>query len=201
MESEDIKSQDSEQIELPGFPPETFFQRLFRKIEDKCSVLSLNNVFWYRFLSFIYFPIGFKSGIKLGKNVDGVYETVLPFKRSNKNWYGDMAGAAILANTEIAGGMAVFQYVGEKYTIVCKDLSFKFRLPCKSKATYRVKIIDDIKQFMISKPEFNVKVEIEVLAELKNKIRKIGTSNVTFHVAAKGLMAQRLYKAKQRAKA
>jgi len=44
-------------------------------------------------------------------------------------------------------------------------------------------------------------MEIEVLAEMKNKLRKIGTSNITFHVAAKSLMAQRIYKAKLKAKA
>ena len=138
----------------------------------------------------------------LGKWVDGpdgeVYETILPFKKFNKNWYNAMAGAAILANTEVAGGMAIFKLVGEKYTVVCKELSYKFRLPCQSEATYRVKILDDIHNLMKTKPEFNLRMQIEVLAEMKNKMRKIGTSTVTFHVAAKSLMAQRIHKQKQK---
>ncbi len=201
MEKEETSTEEFEQIELPEFPPEGYFARQYRKLEVYFATLSLKSAFWHKVLTFIYLPISYRSGIKLGKEVDGCYEAVLPFKRSNKNWYGDMAGAVILANTEIAGGMAVFQYVGEKYTIVCKDLSFKFRLPCKSKATYRVRFIDDIQHFMRTKPEFNLRIEVDVIAELKNKLRKIGTSKVTFHIAAKGLMAQRIYKAKQRAKA
>ena len=112
-----------------------------------------------------------------------------------------MAGAALLANTEIAGGMAIFQQVGEKYTVVCKELHYKFRLPCHTDAVYRVKVLEDVQKLMRTKPEFNVPMQIDVMAEIKNKMRKIGSSTVTFHVAAKSLMAQRIYKAQQKAKA
>ena len=110
-----------------------------------------------------------------------------------------MAGSILLANTEIAGGMALFKFVGEKYTVVCKDLSYKFRLPCHSHATYRVKILDELQTLLRTKTEFNISCEIDILAEMKNKMRKIGTSKVTFHVAAKSLMAQRLHKQKVKA--
>lgn len=192
---------EQEGIELPAYPPTNLWGRIYRPIEAKFSKLCFESNFWYKILTTIYLPLAAKSDMKLGEWKGDVYETVLPFKKFNKNWYNAMAGAAILANTEIAGGMAIFKLVGEKYTVVCKELSYKFRLPCQSEATYRVKIIDDIHSLMKTKPEFNLRMEIDVLAEMKNKMRKIGTSTITFHVAAKSLMAQRIYKSQLRAKA
>jgi len=198
---EQDKTNEHEELELPPFPPTGAWGRFYRKVEQKLSKLCFENNFFYKILTAIYLPLASKAGMKLGERNGDVYETVLPFKRFNKNWYDAMAGAALLANTEIAGGMAIFQYVGEKYTVVCKELSYKFRLPCHSDATYRVKILDDIHKLMKTKSEFNLRMEIDVMAEMRNKMRKIGTSSVTFHIAAKSLMAQRLYKAKQKARA
>lgn len=191
---------ETEQIELPPYPPTHWWGRTYRKLEAKLSKLCFSNNFWYKILTTIYLPLAAKSKMKLGKQVGDVYETVLPFKKFNKNWYDAMAGAALLANTEIAGGMAIFQLVGEKYTVVCKEMHYKFKLPCQTDALYRVKLLDDIHKLMRTKPEFNLPMQIDVMAEIKNKMRKIGTSNITFHVAAKSLMAQRIYKAQQKAK-
>jgi hypothetical protein len=199
--SSEVTNKNQEAIELPPYPPTGLWARIYRSIEGKFSKLCFENNLWYRVLTKIYLPLAAKSNMKLGSWKGDVYEAVLPFKRFNKNWYNAMAGAAILANTEIAGGMAIFKLVGEKYTVVCKELSYKFRLPCQSDATYRVRIVDDIHSLMNAKPEFNLNMEIEVFAEMKNKIRKIGTSKLTFHVAAKSLMAQRIYKSKLKAKA
>jgi len=199
--SSEAAHDDQEGIELPPYPPTGLWGRMYRSLEAKLSKLCFENNFWYKVLTTIYLPLAGKSNMKLGEWKGDVYEAVLPFKRFNKNWYNAMAGAAVLANTEVAGGMAIFKLVGEKYTVVCKELSYKFRLPCHSDATYRVKIIDDIHSLMKTKPEFNLRMEIDVLAEMKNKMRKIGSSTVTFHVAAKSLMAQRIYKSKLKAKA
>ncbi len=199
--SSEQTNENLEAVELPPYPPTGLWGRTYRSIEEKFSKLCFENNLWYRVLTKIYLPLAAKSNMKLGSWEGDVYETVLPFKRFNKNWYNAMAGAAILANTEIAGGMAIFKLVGEKYTVVCKEMSYKFRLPCQSAATYRVKILDDIQSLMKTKVEFNLNMEIEVVAKMKNKMRKIGTSKITFHVAAKSLMAQRIYKSKLRAKA
>ena len=37
-----------------------------------------------------------------------------------------MAGAALLGNTEIAGGNYVFKVCGGDYTVVCKNLEYRF---------------------------------------------------------------------------
>jgi len=63
---------------------------------------------------------------------------VLPFRRFNRNWYRAMAGGALLANSEIAGGMYVFGIVGGDYTVVCKHLEYRFLRPCFGPAVYRM---------------------------------------------------------------
>lgn len=184
---------------IPPYPDSGWWTTNYRKVEEKLSKLCFKNNFWYKILSSIFLPLAAKSGMKLGRWDGDVYEAVLPFKRFNKNWYDAMAGAAILANTEIAGGMAIFQDVGEKYLVVCKELSYKFRLPCQSKAIYRVKLLDDLQELMRTKPDFNLSMEIDVLAEIKNKLRKVGTSSITFHITSKSYMAQRMNRKTQRA--
>ena len=47
-----------------------------------------------------------------------------------------MAGGALLANSEIAGGSYVFGICGGDYTVVCKDLDYKFLRPCLGPAVY-----------------------------------------------------------------
>ena len=58
------------------------------------------------------------------------FSAVLPFRRFNRNWYRAMAGGALLANSEIAGGMYVFGVCGGDYTVVCKNLNYTFLRPC-----------------------------------------------------------------------
>jgi len=184
-------------IELPPYPKAGWWTTNYRKLEEWLSIKCFNNNGWYKVLTTIYLPLAAKSGMKLGRWDGDVYETILPFKKFNKNWYNAMAGAAILANTEIAGGMAIFKEVGEKYLVVCKELNYKFRLPCQTMAIYRVKILDDLKELVRTKPEFNLRMEIDVMAEIKNKRRKVGTSLVTFHITSKSFMAQRMHRKSQ----
>ena len=181
-------------IELPPYPDSGWWQTNYRKVEEWLSNRCFNDNLWYKALTTIFLPLAAKSGMKLGRWDGDVYETVLPFKRFNKNWYNAMAGAALLANTEIAGGMAIFKTLGEKYMVVCKELNYKFRLPCQTAAIYRVKVLDDIKELVRTKPEFNLRMEIDVMAVIKNKRRKIGTSTLTFHIASKSFMAQRQHR-------
>jgi len=76
------------------------------RVEAYISRLSTRNNFWHRITSLIWLPFAFRSGIKrLNTNT---FTAILPFRRFNRNWYNAMAGAALLGNSEIAGGMYVF---------------------------------------------------------------------------------------------
>ena len=97
----------------------------------------------------IWLPLAYRSGIKFSKrqkdaDPDAPFECVVPFSRFNKNWYKAMAGAALLANSEVAGGMFIFKACGGDYTVVCKNLTYSFRRPCMGPAIYRIVPREDI---------------------------------------------------------
>src|SRR5688500_7410437 len=96
------------------------------RLEAFLSRLSTRDNFWHRIFSLLFLPLAFWSGIKMRKTGDqeigdegGSFAAILPFTKFNKNWYNAMAGASLLANTEIAGGMYVFGEAGGDYTVVC----------------------------------------------------------------------------------
>lgn len=178
-----------------GDPPTGWFGRQYRKFENWLTEKSTESNTWHRVLAWVFLPLAYRSGIKLGQQTnDGGYEAVVPFTTFNKNWYNAMAGAALLANSEVAGGMYIFNQVGPDYTVVCKELHYKFRLPCVGPAIYRVKPVDDIAELKKRKLEFNVTVEMQVVQAVHHKDekeRKVGKATATFHVAPKAKLRAR----------
>jgi hypothetical protein len=182
----------------------TFWERL----EAWVSRLSTRNNFWHKVCSWIWLPIAYRSGIKkVRQETDGEgpppFVALLPFRRFNRNWYSAMAGAALLANSEIAGGMYVFDVVGGDYTVVCKELHYKFRLPCFGPAVYKVKTDEDLHELVEKGGEFNITVEIDIYQALKQagegqRERRVGTSTATFHVTPKAMARERAQKARER---
>src|SRR5262249_40888542 len=125
----------------PARPRRTMMDRVDRFI----SRLSTRNNFWHRVCSLIWLPYAFRSGIRM-KRIDAkTFSAVLPFRRFNRSWYNAMAGAALLANSEVAGGMYVFGMCGGEFTVVCKNLEYRFLRPCYGPALYRISPREDIK--------------------------------------------------------
>jgi hypothetical protein len=172
------------------------------RMEAFVAKLSTRNHFWHRVCSLVWLPYAFKSGIRQVKQVsEHSFTAVLPFRRFNRNWYNAMAGAALLANSEIAGGMYIFGITGGDYTIVCKNLEYKFLRPCLGPAIYNVSPREDIKALIATGKEFNATLDLEVvqqpvmpeaiaklkkkdmlLAKLASKQRRVGKCVATFHV-------------------
>ncbi len=167
---------------------------LFDRIEAFLSRLSTRNNFWHRVCSLIWLPFAFRSGIKM-KRVDGnTFQAVLPFRRFNRNWYNAMAGAALLGNSEIAGGMYVFGVCGGDYTVVCKELTYRFLRPCFGPALYRITPRDDIQAHLAHRGEFNITVDLDIvqmigkagkLGSTPDRERRVGRCSATFHVTPK----------------
>ena len=180
---------------------------LVRRIERKVSRLSTKNNFWHRSIARIFLPLAYRSGIKFRgqeESKDGEFECVVPFSRFNKNWYNAMAGAALLANSEVAGGMYIFKRCGSDYTVVCKHLEYRFRRPCVGPAVYRVKPREDIEPLVASGDEFNITVDLTILQAVvkkDEKERKVGESVATFHVTPKAMFRARKAKAAEKAAA
>jgi hypothetical protein len=168
---------------------------LIDRVEAFISRLSTRNNFWHRVCSLVWLPFAFRSGIKMKRLDDNTFNAVLPFRRFNRNWYNAMAGAALLGNAEIAGGMYVFGACGGDYTVVCKHLEYKFLRPCFGPAVYRLSPRGDIAALMAAGGEFNILVDMDVyqgLAKPKlaggeggGKEKRVGRCTATFHVTPK----------------
>lgn len=196
----------------------TFVER----IEAFISWLSTRNNFWHRVCSMIWLPYAFRSGIKMvkdrpGERPDAVpetvgadssapqdryeFEAVLPFRRFNRNWYNAMAGASLLANSEVAGGMYIFRAVGKDYRVVCKELNYRFLRPCFGPAVYKVRPLGDLKALTATGQPFNLDVVLDVYQLLVKAIddepeKRVGRCRATFHV-----MPKAQFKEKKKARA
>jgi hypothetical protein len=177
--------------------------RFFDKIEAFISKLSMRDNFWNGVCSLIWLPLAFFSGIRM-KELDKnsfAARAILPFRRFNRNWYRAMAGGALLANSEIAGGSYVFGLCGADYTVVCKNLNYTFLRPCFGPAVYRMKPREDIRAMLETKKEFNVTIDMDITqqaARRGEKDKRVGRCEATFHVTPKSHHKQKRARRKDR---
>lgn len=175
---------------------------LYERLEAFISRLSTRNNFWHRVCSLFWLPYAFRSGIVMRRIDDKTFSATLPFTRFNKNWYNAMAGAALLGNAEIAGGMYVFGMCGGEYTVVCKHLEYKFMRPCFGPAEYRMSPQGSLEELLATGGEFNLAIDMDVVQTLParrkgdKKARKgqprpkfgekrVGRCTATFHITPK----------------
>ena len=164
-------------------PPATLFDR----VEAFISRLSVRDNFWHSICSLIWLPLAFFSGIRMKQLDPTTFAAVLPFRRFNRNWYHAMAGGALLANSEIAGGMYVFGVVGGDYTVVCKHLSYTFLRPCLGPAVYRMTPRENIHDLKATGREFNITMDMEIQQQgfRGERDRRVGRCEAVFHVTPK----------------
>ena len=99
-----------------------------------------------------------------------------------------MAGGALLANSEIAGGMYVFGICGGDYTVVCKQLNYTFLRPCYGPAVYRMKPRENLRELMATEAEFNITLDLDVLQQasrIGENDKRVGKCEAVFHVTPK----------------
>lgn len=132
------------------------------RIDIFVSRLTSRNGFWQRVGSLFWLPYAFRSGIRMRRVEENTFAAELPFRRFNRNWYNAMAGAALLGNSEIAGGMYVFAQCGGDYVVVCKNLEYKFLRPCFGPAVYKITPREDIKALVAGGTEFNITLDMEI---------------------------------------
>jgi hypothetical protein len=162
-------------------------RNIIDKIEAFVSRLSIRDNFWHRICSLIWLPYAFFSGIKIKRIDASSFAAILPFRRFNRNWYRAMAGGALLANSEIAAGMYVFGICGQEYTVVCRELGYKFLRPCFGPAVYHIKPREDIAKLIAAGGEFNITLDLDIaqqgIGAQRNK--RVGKCLATFHVTPK----------------
>lgn len=161
---------------------------LYDRIEAFVSRLSMRDNFWHSVCALIWLPLAFFSGIKMKQLDAKTFGAYLPFRRFNRNWYRAMAGGALLANSEIAGGMYVFGVCGGSYAIVCKQLNYTFLRPCYGPAVYRMTPRENIRQLMAAGAEFNITLDLDILQQASRfgqRDKRVGRCEATFHVTPK----------------
>lgn len=177
------ESPPGEGLRLPGGKL-SLYHRLYDWLDVHISRLSVRNNFWHRVCSFFFLPLAYSSGIYF-RRVDGDnYVAILPFRRFNRNWYSAMGGAALLANSEIAGGSYLFRACGAGYTVVCKHLDYRFLRPCLDTAVYTMKPREDIQEQLAHGKEFNLTLDMEIVQQGEHN-RRVGKCVATFHVTPK----------------
>lgn len=168
--------------------PTTWWYRFGVWMERKLSRLSVRNNFWQRVTSWFYLPLAYRSGIRLHKGSVGTFSAILPFSRFNRNWYNAMAGGALLANSEVAGGMYIFKKCSGDWTVVCKELNYRFMRPCAGPAVYNIDAREDLDALIEQGEEFNITLDMEVAQMVTSRLereRRVGICTATFHVTPK----------------
>ena len=185
----------------PQAPKVGWVKRLIHRAEARISRLSTKNNFWHRICSWVFLPLAYRSGIRFKHVAKDSFSVVLPFRRFNKNWYSAMAGASLLGNSEVAGGMFVFGKCGGDYTVVCKHLDYKFLRPCYGPAIYNIETSEDIDALVKDGGEFNITLDMTVVQAVHKKDKaepRVGKAIVTFHVTPKAQARARWHRRLQR---
>ena len=170
---------------------------LWPRMEAFFSRLSTRNNFWHRVCSLIWLPYAWRSGISMKRLSTGRFTAILPFKRVNRNWYNAMAGAALLGNSEVAGGMFLFSEVGVDYIVICKQMNYKFLRPCCGPALYDVVHPERVHELVMNAKrdggEFNIDLTLDVRQILHKGKRdlRVGRCQMTFHCAPKTVVRSR----------
>ncbi|MSR44842.1 MAG: hypothetical protein EXS15_05740 [Phycisphaerales bacterium] len=168
---------------------------LAERAEAYISRLSSRNNFWHRICSLIWLPYAFRSGISMKSFGTDRFVAILPFRKFNRNWYNAMAGAALLANSEVAGGMYLFAHCGGDYIVVCKRLTYNFLRPCVGPAIYNVKCTQNLEERVAAGGEFNIDLELEIVQQVQvlgaPREKRVGRCDATFHCAPKAMLKAR----------
>ena len=173
---------------------------LAEKVEAWLSRMSMKSNFMQKAFSSIWLPYAFRSGLTMKRVDDRQFVAVLPFRRFNRNWYNAMAGAALLGNSEVAGGLYLFGRAGSDYIVVCKEMHYRFLRPCYGPAMYEVMNSDDLDAKIRAGGEFNIPLEMEIRQHVHKpgiKAPLVGRCSITFHCTPKAMIKAKLERRKK----
>jgi hypothetical protein len=153
------------------------------KLEKYFNRLSIKYRFINKLLSFFFMPFVNKSGLKMNF-VEDDYYAILPKKRMNLNWYGTMAGGAILGNSELAAGSYLFMLSKGEYRMICTRLNYRFMLPSIDAIMYKATVdLEELAEKIKTGGKFNIEMTIKVFRTNKDKAtRRIGSGTISFHM-------------------
>lgn len=170
------------------------------RVEAWLSRVSMKSNLVRKACASIWLPYAFRSGLTMKRVDKQSFVAVLPFRRVNRNWYNAMAGAALLGNSEVAGGLYLFGRCGSDYIVVCKEMRYRFMRPCYGPAMYEVMSSGDLDEKLRSGGEFNIPLEMEIRQHVHKpgiKAPLVGKCDITFHCTPKLMIKAKLERRKK----
>lgn len=130
-------------------------------------------------------PLAWRLGMRINYAHDNFFVEV-PHRRINKNYYGTVGGAALLANLELAAGAYINMHSDGHHRTVCRNISYRFMLPSTNGLHIKVEAVDDLLMQRLRQNEpFNT--ELRIIAYTLGPTRgeagaRIGRGNIQFHI-------------------
>lgn len=166
-------------------PPATGFRWAGPALERAMNRATIRSPFLRAILSFLFLPLVWHLGMRINYSFDDFFVEV-PHSRANRNSYGTIGGAALLANLELAAGSYLFMRTDGGHRIVCRNASYRFMLPSTNGLRMEVEPLDDDLEAAIrSGQPFNANLKVNVFARGDapgQRGRRIGRGELKFHL-------------------
>lgn len=166
-------------------PPATGFKWAGPKLERTLNQATIRSPLLRWILSFIFMPMVCRFGMRINYASDDFYVEV-PHKRFNRNAYGTIGGAALLANLELAAGAYLFMRTEGGHRLVCRNVSYRFRLPSTKGLHFKVEpVSEDIDELIATNEPFNASLKVNVYTRSDTPGKpghRIGRGDITFHL-------------------
>ena len=166
-------------------PPATGFRWAGPGLERAMNRATIRSPILRWILSFIFLPLVWHLGLRINYAPDDFFVEV-PHRRINRNSYGTVGGAALLANLELAAGCYLFMRTDGGHRIVCRNASYRFMLPSTNGLRLEVEPLDsDLEAAIRSGQPFNTNLKVNVFSRGEapgERGRRIGRGELKFHL-------------------
>jgi len=166
-------------------PPATGFKWAGPRLEQALNRATIRSPILRRILSILFLPLVWRLGMRINYSTDDFFVEVPP-SRINRNAYGTIGGAALLANLELAAGSYLFMRTDGGHRIVCRNATYRFMLPSTNGLRLEVDPLDaDLEEAIQSGRPFNANLKVNVYARgdaWGQRGRRIGRGELRFHL-------------------
>lgn len=166
-------------------PPATGFRWAGPRLEQALNQATIQSPLIRRILSILFLPLVWRLGMKINYSLDNFYVEV-PHSKMNRNSYGTVGGAALLANLELAAGSYLLMRTDGGFRIVCRNVTYRFALPSTNGLHLEVApLTDGLEAAIAAGKPFNTDLKVNVYARGERegeRGRRIGRGEIRFHL-------------------
>lgn len=166
-------------------PPAAGLSWINPAVEQKLTLATMRKPWLHWLLTMLFMPLAWRMGLKINYSVDNFYAET-PNNRFNRNYYGTVGGAALLANLEMAAGAYLSLRTEARHRLVCRNANYRFMLPSTTGLHFKVEPVgEDLEAAIRSNQPFNADLKVSVYARGKRRGepgRRIGRGELRFHL-------------------